>query len=265
LSLTERKASQGKYRVIGEDRYSDEDYYVGEYETKEDAFEAANKQRNEALTVASDAVIADCYSVYDDEGKFLGQGYDFERISKAIDFATKAHGNQKRKGTTIPYIVHPIDVLSILLKDGADEDLAVAGVLHDVIEDTPHTSDEIADVFGEAVSRLVRDASIPKTIPWREGKQLKIDKTKSGSRELKLLLCADKLANIRDVRIEYQMIGDEVWKKFKRFYNSKEDQRWYYHSMIKALGAGKGDISAISDTKCYKELVVCFEEVFGKS
>ena len=63
--------------------------------------------------------------------------YDFDRLSSAIRFASYAHQDEFRKGTTIPYIVHPLDVVSILMKNGASEDLVIAGVLHDVLEDTP--------------------------------------------------------------------------------------------------------------------------------
>ena len=90
-----------------------------------------------------------------------GAGYDFARISSAIQFAMEAHKEEFRKGTTIPYIVHPLDVLSILLKNGAGEDLAIAGVLHDVTEDTDYTLQDIQSRFGDKVAILVEGASEP--------------------------------------------------------------------------------------------------------
>ena len=123
-------------------------------------------------------------------------GYDFIRIAGAIQFAMEAHKEEFRKGTTIPYIVHPLDVLSILLKNGAGEDLAIAGVLHDVTEDTDYTLPDIQSRFGDKVAILVQGASEPeeltKGVPngekrktWKLRKSQKIEKIKGASHELK--------------------------------------------------------------------------------
>src|SRR5271169_5359036 len=119
--------------------------------------------------------------------KSANAGYDFVRISRAIAFAADAYRSEFRKGSTIPYIVHPLDVLSILLKNGADEDLAIAGVLHDVLEDTPRTRNEIKRNFGEKVLLLVIDASEDEKLTkgvsneekkktWKARKEHKIEK-----------------------------------------------------------------------------------------
>ena len=121
-------------------------------------------------------------------------GYDFVRVSKAIAFAADAHKAEFRKESTVPYIVHPLDVLSILLKNGAGEDLAIAGVLHDVLEDTPRSRDEIRQNFGDRVGSLVEGASedekLTKGVPnekkkktWKLRKQQKIDKVKGSHRD----------------------------------------------------------------------------------
>ena len=85
--------------------------------------------------------------------------YYFDLLSSAIRFASYAHQDEFRKGTTIPYIVHPLDVVSILMKNGASEDLVIAGVLHDVLEDTPHSRKEIRKSFGDSIGTLVEGAS----------------------------------------------------------------------------------------------------------
>ena len=200
-------------------------------------------------------------------------GYDFDRISKAIAFAADAHKAEFRKASTVPYIVHPLDVLSILLKNGADEDLAIAGVLHDVLEDTPRSRDEIRQNFGDKVRSLVEDASeeekLTKGVPneekkktWKLRKQQKIDKVRESSRVLRLLICADKLANIRDMMTDYRISGDELWNKFNA---SKDQESWYYHEMASALiSTNNRDPSAsIADTIMYRELDNCIRQVFG--
>ena len=93
-----------------------------------------------------------------------GPGYDFMRIARAVQFAMEAHKEEFRKGTKIPYIVHPLDVLSILLKNGAGEDLAIAGLLHDITEDTDYTLQDIRTRFGDAVAILVEGASEPEEL-----------------------------------------------------------------------------------------------------
>jgi (p)ppGpp synthase/HD superfamily hydrolase len=197
--------------------------------------------------------------------------YDFERIVKAIEFATGAHRAQFRKGTTIPYIVHPLDVLSILLKSGAGEDLVIAGVLHDVLEDTPRSKDEIRKDFGNVVGSLVEGASESEALTkgvsneekkktWKLRKSERITKVRTAGRELRLLICADKLANIRDLLEDQRSLGEGVWAKFNA---SKVEQSWYYHEIAAAMILPKGGVSDLSDAPAYRELQSCIRQVFG--
>ncbi len=196
--------------------------------------------------------------------------YDFTKISRAIDFASQAHKNEFRKGSSVPYIVHPLDVLSILLKNGASEDLAIAGVLHDVLEDTPRSKDEIRKNFGESISSLVEGASENEKLvkgvsneekkkTWKLRKSERIDKVKNSGRELRLLLCADKLANIRDLLEDLHSSGESVWVKFN---SSKDQQSWYYHEMASAMATPTGGDSDISGTIAHRELQRYIHEVF---
>ncbi len=205
--------------------------------------------------------------------KSTGAGYDFDRISRAIAFAADAHKAEFRKGTTVPYIVHPLDVLSILLKNGAGEDLAIAGVLHDVLEDTPRSRDEIKQNFGDKVCSLVEGASEEEKLTkgvsneekkktWKLRKQQKIDKVRESGRDLRLLICADKLANIRDIMADYLIVGDALWSKFNA---SKDQESWYYHEMAAALVStnNRDPTASIADTIMYRELDNCIRQVFG--
>jgi len=197
--------------------------------------------------------------------------YDFLRISKAIEFAIQAHEHESRKGSKIPYIVHPLDVLSILMKNGASEDLVIAGVLHDVLEDTPRSKDEIRKIFGDSVGSLVEAASENEKLvkgvsneekkkTWKIRKSERIDKVKNSGRDLRLLTCADKLANIRDLIEDLHSSGETVWKKFNA---SKEEESWYYHEIASAMISPRGGESDISRTTAYNELQKCIGEVFG--
>ena len=197
--------------------------------------------------------------------------YDFVRLATAVEFAMEAHKEEVRKGTTIPYIVHPLDVLSILLKNGAGEDLAIAGVLHDVTEDTDYTLQDIQARFGDKVAILVEGASEPEALTkgvsnenkkktWKLRKSQKIEKMKHASQELKLLTCADKVANIRDILADYRTQGDGLWSKFNA---SKEEESWYYHQMAEAMGPSGEKDSGIRESQAYGELERNIQDLFG--
>ncbi len=199
--------------------------------------------------------------------------YDFDRLSSAIRFASYAHQDEFRKGTTIPYIVHPLDVVSILMKNGASEDLVIAGVLHDVLEDTPHSRKEIRKNFGDSIGALVEGASESEALTkglsndekkktWKLRKTERIEKVKTSGRELRLLICADKLANIRDLLADLHLQGESVWAKFN---STKEEQAWYYREMASAMASPKGADADISALPAYQELARCIREVFGAS
>lgn len=192
-----------------------------------------------------------------------------QRLARAFELAYRAHYGRSRKGTNIPYITHPIDVASILMKNYASEDLVIAGLLHDVVEDTDVELVEIEKQFGKTVSELVRkatepeklnrDAPVEKKETWKKRKLNTIQRTRSGNRDLKLLECADKLANIRDIVRDYNRIGEELWKLFNA---SSKDQRWYYESMVRALGSQP---HSLEGTEAYEELMGLVTEFFHSS
>ena len=94
-----------------------------------------------------------------------------ERFAEAVVYTTEIHELQRRKGTTIPYVAHLLAVASLVLEDGGGEDEAIAALLHDAIEDTDVTFDDLADRFGAKVATIVQGCSdtdvMPKP-PWRE-------------------------------------------------------------------------------------------------
>jgi len=161
-------------------------------------------------------------------------------ILKALTLAFEAHSSQFRKGTSIPYIVHPMDVASILMKNLAPENVVIAGLLHDVVEDTNVSMQSILESFGEEVANLVRQASEPQELlgndtvkkeTWKARKMDTITKIKVCDVNAKLLSCADKLSNIRDMISEKKLVGDTFWEKFNA---QQQEQSWYYHSLLDA-------------------------------
>ena len=154
-------------------------------------------------------------------------------INLAIEVAVKAHQNQVRKGTDICYIAHPLAVGIILAKAGCSDEVIIAGILHDTVEDTDLTLDYIRATFGKKVFVIVKGASEPdKSLPWEERKSHTLDFLKAASQEVKFVALADKLNNIRATSSDYVEMGDALWKRFKR---GKDAQKWYYQGLVQAL------------------------------
>ena len=174
-------------------------------------------------------------------------------LHRAIRFAAMAHSGQTRKGTAIPYIVHPFEVAQILTSEGAGEPVVVAGLLHDTLEDTATTREDILCEFGESVLMLVLGASEDKSLPWEARKQHTIDALATAGREEQLLALADKLSNLRSLAADYAACGDTLWERFNRGF---AQQRWYYRSLCDAL-------HALADAASYREFCVLADAVFG--
>lgn len=163
-------------------------------------------------------------------------------IFEAIEFAARAHRGQYRKGTKIPYIVHPLGVGKILIDCGASEDSIVAGILHDTIEDTLVTFGEIQEAFGAKVAELVEAASEPdKSASWENRKNHTLERLRILSGEAVLLCLADKLDNIRSVKEGLERHGEDLWRYFRR---PREKQEWYYKSLARVF------TERLTDEKC---------------
>lgn len=174
-------------------------------------------------------------------------------IHEAIIFATLKHQNQKRKGTEIPYIVHPMEVMQLLSAEGLPEEIIIAGILHDTLEDTDTNPEEIEQKFGKAVLDIVLTESEDKSKTWRERKQHTIDCLKKDTMATKLVCCADKLSNIKSMYADFLSIGEKLWQRFNA---PKEDIKWYYESIVNAL-------YELSEYKIYDELCETIKAVFG--
>ena len=158
-----------------------------------------------------------------------------ERLSKALALAIEAHDGQLRKETTIPYIAHPMAVAAIALEYGADEDQAMAALLHDAVEDGGAKYAEIIrSKFGDRVADIVDGCTdgVPdkngNKSDWKPRKEAYIAHLKSASDDVLLVSGSDKLHNARAIVSDLQNIGLRV---FDRFSSSKADTLWYYQSL----------------------------------
>lgn len=159
-------------------------------------------------------------------------------INKAIQFAARAHRDQSRKGTDLPYIVHPFAVGMILSQFGFSETVIAAGLLHDTLEDgklagEPVTVGDLTREFGADIAAIVSGCSEPdKSLPWRERKQHTVDALRSAPWPVKVVAAADKLDNLRAMTADFAQVGDALWQRFKQ---GRDEQEWYYRSVFQAL------------------------------
>lgn len=133
----------------------------------------------------------------------------------------------------LPYILHPLEVLQILSNMDADTDLQIAGLLHDTIEDTDTTAQEIAALFGEDVAALVSHHSEDKEKSWLARKTAALAALQSADERQQMLALADKLSNLRSIARDYAALGDALWQ---RFHAPKEKQAWYYNGILERIG-----------------------------
>ena len=179
-------------------------------------------------------------------------------LDKAVAFAATAHRGQVRKGTNIPYISHPYAVGLILQGAGCREEVVSAGILHDLLEDTDVTLEQIRKEFGPVVAAIVEGCSEPghNELPWETRKEHTITYLKTAPLEVRLVACADKLHNVRSMLVDYSLVGEELWKRFKR---DREKQEWYYRSLTASLGS-KLDSPELE--KVFRKYEASVEELF---
>lgn len=154
-------------------------------------------------------------------------------IDKAIRRAATAHDGQFRKASKLPYISHPFAVGMILAQHGCTEAVIAAGILHDTVEDTDVTLEQIEAEFGSEVAALVAGASEPdKSLSWEERKTQTIDYLKTATLPVRQVVCADKLHNASSILADLRAEGEQVWDRFNR---GKQEQHWYYTNIVASL------------------------------
>lgn len=156
-----------------------------------------------------------------------------ELISKAVQFAAEVHDGMRRKQSNTPYIMHPLEAAVIVSTMTDDQHIISAAVLHDVVEDTMVTLDEIEEKFGKRITELVasetedKRADLPPEETWRIRKEESLAVLQNTDDTAVLMVwLGDKLANMRSIYREWKQNGDDIWQKFNQ--KDPEQHRWYY-------------------------------------
>jgi len=153
-------------------------------------------------------------------------------IEKALRMSAIAHNGQKRKEQDAPYIIHPVAVALLLAKNDFSDVVIASALVHDVLEDTSVTEEELKKELGEEVLSIVQSLSENMSIPWEERKTQYIETIRVGSENVKAVSVGDKINNAQSMLTAYEKIGPELWKVFHR---GKEKQIWFYESHLDML------------------------------
>jgi (p)ppGpp synthase/HD superfamily hydrolase len=156
------------------------------------------------------------------------------RFRRAFLFAADKHSGQTRKASTIPYIAHLMGVTSLVLEFGGDENMAIAALLHDVVEDCGGLPilKEVRRRFGPRVAKIVdgcTDSFTDPKPPWRERKETYLRHLKKADAETRLVSAADKLNNVRSILSDYREFGESIWARFN---GGRDGTLWYYRSLL---------------------------------
>ncbi len=157
-----------------------------------------------------------------------------EQFTEAMAYAAELHRTQVRKGSGVPYIAHLMSVAALALEHGANEDEAIAALLHDAIEDQGGdvTRQEIQRRFGGTVTGIVdglSDSDVQPKPPWRERKEAYIAHLGNASPSVLLVSVCDKLHNATSILRDYRRIGEDLWSRFR---GGKDGTLWYYRALV---------------------------------
>lgn len=184
------------------------------------------------------------------------------KIERAILYATFAHADMTRKSKERAYILHPIEAMTIVGSITNDEDVLAAAVLHDTVEDTGVTNEDILRLFGPRVAGLVAAESEDKRAgqkaedTWMVRKQETIALMEKAGRDERLVCLGDKLSNLREIARDYERTGETFWQRFNQ--KDPEMHGWYYRSLYEILR------TEFEGTPAIEEYRVLMEKVFGK-
>lgn len=184
---------------------------------------------------------------------------DTSLFDRAAIFAVKAHAGTERRGKGFPYIIHPMEAAGIVATMTSDQELLAAAVLHDVVEDTDVTVEELRSEFGPRIARLVASESdvfeegVSEEDSWRSRKQAAIDRLAGASHDAKIVALGDKLSNMRAIARDYAVMGDAFWNIFHA--KDPADHEWHYRGLADSL-------RDLSDTFAFKEFESLINQVW---
>ena len=184
------------------------------------------------------------------------------KFEEAAHFALKKHAGMTRKSGSAPYILHPFEAAVIASTISDDEDVLCAAVLHDVVEDTDCTIEQVRELFGDRVAFLVASetemkySELPRSESWQRRKEESLEELRGNNDvDVHIIWLADKLSNMRSYARLYKLQGLDMWKIFNQSDPSR--QAWYYREILGILS----DLDGTSAWREFKALVDC---VFGE-
>ena len=185
---------------------------------------------------------------------------DTQLLDRAIIFAVHAHAGTERRGKGYPYIVHPMEAMEIVSTMTPDQELLAAAALHDTVEDTDVTVEQIRAEFGPRIASLVADESdeMPEGMSeeesWHGRKQAAIDRLSRASHDAKMVALGDKLSNMRAIARDYAVQGDALWNLFH--VKERSEHEWHYRGLADALRELEG-------TFAFQEFEKLINQVFA--
>jgi len=183
-----------------------------------------------------------------------------ELLDRAIVFAVKAHAGTERRGKGFPYIIHPMEAMEIVATMTTDQEVLAAAALHDTVEDTDVTIEDLRLEFGDRIASLVAQESEEKPEgmsdeeTWHDRKQAAIDRLAKAPHDAKIVALGDKLSNIRAIARDYAEIGDALWKRFHA--QDPKDHEWHYRGLADSL-------RELQDTAAFQEFESLINKVFS--
>ena len=187
--------------------------------------------------------------------------FDTNLFDKAAQFAINAHHCTERRGKASPYIIHCMEAAAIVESITNDQELLAAAILHDTVEDTDTTIEQIRAEFGDRVAKLVAAESIEvpegesEESSWHARKQASMDMISSGDYDFQVVAMGDKLSNMRAIYRDYLAIGDKLWDRFHA--KDKADHAWHYRGIAKSF-------TLLKDTPAYREFKKLCDLTFGE-
>ena len=184
---------------------------------------------------------------------------DTTLLDRAIVFAVRAHAGTERRGKGFPYIVHPMEAVEIVATMTKDQELLAAAVLHDTVEDTDTTMEQIRTEFGDRIASLVASESdivldgVSEEDSWHARKQAAIDRLARASHDAKIVALGDKLSNMRAIARDYAQQGDALWNLFH--VKDRKEHEWHYRGLADSL-------RELQDSFAYKEFEQLINQVF---
>lgn len=186
---------------------------------------------------------------------------DTALLDRAIIYAVKAHAGTERRGKGFPYIVHPMEAVEIVATITPDQEILAAAALHDTVEDTDITIEQIRAEFGDRIASLV-GAETDDVVDgqseeesWHDRKLAAINRLSKASKDAKTVALGDKLSNMRAIARDYAVQGDSLWNLFHT--TDPKEHEWHYRGLADAL-------RDLKDTFAFREFEMLINQVFGK-